>query len=105
MKLVGLPRAKAHLEITHAYRDDVISDAIEEASEIVLDYIKDRENKNEWTEETVPALIRAAVLLVLGSLWKNREGGGGEGDSIDAPNPLGIEVQRILHRYRDPALA
>ena len=99
LKLVSLARAKIHLYLTHNSDDAELELKIEDASDIVMDYLKDRSNTHNWDEATVPATVRAAVLLVLGALWENREG---NSDQADALSPT---VTALLHRYRDPALA
>lgn len=92
--LVSLTEAKKHLGIDSADAGDTAEVTLksEMASEIVLDYIEDRES--DWTDTTAPKLIKAAVLIVLGDLYADREGAG---------IPEG--VKHILRRYRDPALA
>jgi len=49
-----------------------------------------------WTPETVPVLVKAAILIVLTSLYDGRTG--------DDPL-LSDQLTGILHRLRDPALA
>lgn len=96
MALVTADEARRHLQITASGLDAdttaVVALMMESASEIVLDYVDDPEVT--WTAEDVPALIKAAVLMVLADLFHNREEGG-----------LTDGVKRILRRYRDPALA
>lgn len=64
------------------------------ATDIVLDYIERRGEIGgpDWTRETVPFLIKAAVMIVLRNLYEGEE-------------PLNAGVQSILRRYRKPALA
>lgn len=72
---------------------------IDQAEEIVLDYLK--RSESTWEDpETVPKPIQAATLLVLSALWDDRDGTG-DGDYI---KPDGA-VARLLVRFRDPALA
>lgn len=68
----------------------------EEASDIVVGYLKNP--NNGWTDRTCPPRVRAAVLMVLTSLYTNR------GDA-DAPSPISQAVIDLLARDRDPALA
>ncbi len=56
-----------------------------------------------WTIETVPPLVRAAILLVLAWLWEHR--GDDETDVVQADGYLTRPVTSLLHRYRDPAMA
>jgi len=56
-----------------------------------------------WTEATVPASVRAAILVQLGELYRNR------GDELEArpeaPTGLSPTVMSLLMRYRDPGVA
>lgn len=93
--LVTLAEAKTHLRIVGNDHDDDVTMKALQASEIVMDYLKRDAAEEYWDDETVPTLVKAAVLLALGSLFANREGG----------DPISEAVKSILHRYRDPALA
>ena len=107
MMLVSLERAKAQEYITHSVYDAEVAIKVAEASDIVLDYIGDRDNLRRWSaadplpEESasVPGVISAAVLLVFGALWEGREG------AEDSPEPISPAVERLLRRYRDPVVA
>ncbi len=97
MTLVTLAEAKEHLRVLHDDEDTLIEAQADAATDIVLDYIE-RPGPIDgpaWTQGTVPPLVRAAILLVLGSLYADREGG----------EPISMAVASILRRYRDPALA
>lgn len=91
--LVTLAEAKGHLRITDTAQDDDIDLKRMSASAIVVDYIKRPDHG--WTAETAPFLIKAAVLLVLGVIFDNRDGS----------EALSGATRSILERYRDPALA
>lgn len=81
-------------ELTDA---DVAADVAQKAADatgIVIDYLKTPEHG--WTQETVPAPVRASILLVLTIIYEYR---GGEVDPINGP------VKSLLRRRRDPALA
>lgn len=82
----------------HEDREDVAF-RVKVATGLVLDYIKDRENKREWTAETAPAPVQASILLILSDLWEHR--GGSASDDII----ISRAVRDMLHRWRDPALA
>lgn len=69
------------------------------AEAIVIDYMK--YEGTAWTYTTVPAVVRAATLLVLGALWDDREGAG----ALSALMGPGGTVALLLARRRDPALA
>jgi hypothetical protein len=90
--LVTLAEAQTELRQPNpAFAADIGKKA-EMASELVIDYIKRPDHG--WTDETVPLVVKAAILAVLQILY-------------DEPNgdPLNGNVRRMLHRFRDPALA
>jgi hypothetical protein len=91
--LVTLEAAKQHLRILDNDHDADITLKLEGASRIVIDYV-DRADL-VWTAETVPASAKVAVLLVLGALFEDREGG----------EPLSRAVVSLLAPYRRTALA
>lgn len=85
--LVDLETAKGHLSMDDDYADDIIVSKIEQATAIVLDYLKVEEEPSP-----VPKFVEAATLLVMEALF-------------DGGDPLSDVVVRLLHRYRDPAIA
>lgn len=94
-QLVDIYQAHKHLRIDDDDADEDLDIKIEQASEIVIDYLKT--SNSGWEDpDTVPYPIQAATLLVLGVLWEEREG---------AVDPLTDAVKSLLHRFRDPALA
>lgn len=92
--LVTLDEVKNRLRIDFNDDDVDVLAMSEEATDIVIGYIKQPDH--EWTYETVPFRIKAAILLVVSRLYEDR--GGTEDVLTDA-------VKRLLHRDRDPALA
>lgn len=74
---------------------------MEQAEDIVLDYLKTSLESGGWDEVTVPPRIKAAILLVLSALWDDREGKGDNGDYLRDDGP----VAQLLRRSRDPAIA
>ena len=91
--LVSLDVAKTHLRVLGDEHDADIELKARAASRIVIDHL-DRVTF-PWTEETLPDSIRSAVLLVLGALFEDREGG----------DPLGRAAQSLLAPHRRPPLA
>lgn len=91
--LVSLVTAKEHLRVISSDHDEDIQQKLDDAEDIVVDYLKKPDHG--WTEGTVPPRVRAAILLVLGALFENREGG----------DPISDAVRSVLWRDRDPALA
>ena len=98
--LVSLDRAKAHLRIDADDQDEEVSLKITDASDIVIDYLKRPDHG--WTDTDAPGQVQAAVLLVLGALWSQREGAGQNAEDLD---PISPAVVSLLRRMRDPALA
>lgn len=97
MALITLDQAKRHLQIVNDEQNEEIEEKVNEASAIVLDYLKVSEDAYEIGE--VPYLVQSATKLVIGALLENREG------NASGPEPLSQAVKDLLHRYRDPALA
>ena len=95
--IVDLETAKQHLHVIDDADDDNIFRKLEEASAIVLDYLKLDDDAyaidaSPYVEP--PKMVRVAVLLVLENLYDRPE-----------EDPLSNAVRSILHRKRDPALA
>jgi len=98
MALVTLAVAKTHLHVTTSDRDTDIQRLVDEASAIVIDYLKSRAD-DTWTDVTVPKPVQAATLLLVGHYDEHR------GDDMTADANVWAAVERLLVRYRDPALA
>lgn len=96
--LVSLHRAKEHLRVTTTDSDADIHLKVEQASAIVLEYLKSRADAG-WDDTTAPGPVQAATLLVIGHLYEHR------GDDMDRDGALWQAVERLLMRSRDPALA
>jgi hypothetical protein len=101
-QLVSFSRTLAHLRLNEGEDDDAVKDLIDAASGIIVDYLKLKAVPDDWaledgeTPSTVPGPVRSAVLLVLGTLYADREG---------ATDPLTPAVESLLMRMRDPAVA
>jgi hypothetical protein len=92
--LVTLEQAKLQLrEDDDDLVDSDISMKAQQATDIVLDYLKAPDRG--WTLETVPGEVHAAILLVLSGLYEGRDAG-------DVISPA---VVSLLMRNRDPAMA
>lgn len=96
--LVTLAEAKTHLRVTTDAQDADIQAKADQASAIVLDYLKGRADE-AWTDATVPRPVKAGVLLMLTHLYEHR----GDDPATDAD--LWDAIGRLLVRFRDPALA
>jgi hypothetical protein len=149
-RLVTPERAKEHLLVDHNYDDSKIIFMVEQASAIVLNYIKQYPRTtyqtlplvaddlimaepwpltywgpygpyrnwswyvprisyqnlppyvaDTWVDDegepnNVPGAVSVSTLMVIGNLYKDREG---------ADDPISKGVRSLLIRYRDPALA
>ena len=107
--LITLAQAKAQLRVTYTDEDTVITEYLEQASQLVLDFIKATYDEDDvatrppdWTLATVPRPIQAAVLMVTAHLWRFR---GDEAAGTATDGPIQERVQMMLSMYRDPALA
>lgn len=96
--LVTLQKAKLHLNETSDARDEDIAFKAEQASDIIVDYLKTDEAA-AYTIDTVPKPVQAAVLLMLTHLVESR------GEDMDRDEHLWNAIERLLMRFRDPALA
>lgn len=76
-----------------------LEDKIEQASDIIIDYLK--YDPTGWDADTVPRPVKAATLILLGAMWEDREGKGSE---VDYLRDNGT-IARLLRRMRDPTLA
>lgn len=94
--LVDLSTAKQWLRIDHDDEDWLVHILTDQASAMIVDYIKRPEHG--WTVETVPAHVQAAIFHVLKRLYDDR-------DSELEGGPMPDHVKAILWRERDPALA
>lgn len=113
MSMVTLRQAKLHLQILTpetsplSAQDEDIALKLEAAEDIIIDYLKRGSESPAWTEDDVPPLVRAAILLQLGELAGFR--GDDAGSSSSAPvyedGQLSPAITAILRRYRNPALA
>ncbi|MGC4252438.1 MAG: head-tail connector protein [Sphingobium sp.] len=92
--LLTLAEAKAQLAVLSDDQDATILMDVQMASDIVMGYIKKDAEDLGWTVDTVPFRIKAAVILVLRTLFFS-----GEGD------PLNEAAKALLYRDRDPAIA
>lgn len=92
--LATVTEAKQRLRVDFSDDDTLIEALLEEATDIVVGYIKNPDHG--WDAQTVPGRIKAAILLVTGSLYENRDATG---------EVLTEGVRALLHRDRDPSLA
>lgn len=94
--LVDLRTAKAWLHVMHDDQDLLIQRLIDQASAIVVDFIKRPDHG--WTPETLPPHVEAAIFHVLKRLYDDPAG------ELEG-GPLAPFVKDMLWRERDPAIA
>lgn len=110
--LVTLAAAKDHLRIDNSDDDNDLTLKIHAASGTVLNYI--RNGADEFTDSAgdpildsndvpigIPFEIQAATLLLVGYLYKDRDG---DPDKAFTHGYLPMGVMSLLYPYRDPAL-
>ncbi len=109
INLVTFTEAKEHLNVDHDMDDVKINQQRRQASAVVLDYLKTDiyETAFDWVDEfgepianNIPMEVAAAVLLVLGAAYSNRDG-----DAFRSPQLLSQACMDLLWRHRDPAMA
>ena len=93
---ISLDLAKAHLRIgDDTSLDTLIEQYLEMAFAIAEDYTN-RKLAQEFSAESIPASIKAAVLLILGTLFDN------EADVVVGRSvaQLPLTAERLLHPWR-----
>lgn len=101
MSLVSLAQVKDHLRIpqTTTDRDVDVQRRIDQAGAIVSNYLKAQADPT-WDEYTTPMPVQAGVLLVLAHFDEHR------GDDMQQTDEaFWMALERLLTRFRDPALA
>ena len=91
MTLATLEQAKRQLMIVGSEHDEDVTEKLAQASDIVRDYIGDE--AAEWTADTAPPRVVAAVMLTLSSLFD---------DGAEARLPDG--AKDLLRRTRRPVI-
>lgn len=97
--LVTLAQAKMHLRIDVSTDDVDIQLKLDQAEAIILDYLKDRADPAWVDPATAPLPVTAAILLMTARLYEHR------GDAEKEDRDLWTALERLLMRFRDPALA
>ncbi len=88
--MLTLQDAKEHLRVDDCCEDMLIARLIDAATASVGDYI----NATEPLDDTAPAPVRAAALLLVGALYEQRES---QGDRPYNKNPA---FEALLNPYR-----
>ena len=97
MTVLTLDEIKAHLRLDGSEDDAQLTLLSEAAEDYAAQYLG---RSLPWLDDlgapvAVPASIRAALLLVIGDLYENREGAFVGVSRVDNPT-----VERLLHFYR-----
>lgn len=92
--LVSLADVKTRLGFDFSYDDAALTLIINEAQDHVLKYIDPV--APPYTDETVPARIRSAIILVVARLYTGR----GEDGEVLSPS-----IKSLLRRDRKPVVA
>ena len=103
--ILSLADAKAHLRVTGTRFDADLELKIIQTSAIVFNYLKlDMASPLSfpWTGD-IPWDVQAAAMLILGDLWRYREGS--QNTDTYKFDPISPAVESLLRRWRDPAMA
>lgn len=108
MNLITLKQAKKHVSQDTSFDDSMLEEMRFRASAIILDYLKTDVSDTgfDWVDafgepsNTIPGVVTAATLIVLGSMYENRDG-----DAWRSPQVLSQSVVDILMRSRDMTMA
>ena len=97
MAVLTLTEIKAHLRLDGADQDDQLTLLNSAAEDYAAQYLG---RAIPWKDEQgvdvpVPASVKGALLLIIGDLYENREGGIVGSTHTDNPT-----VERLLHFYR-----
>ena len=88
--MLTLPEVKLHCRIDHAEEDALLSAMIDAAVASVGDYI----NAAEPLDDTAPAPVKAAAMLLVGDLYANQEA------LVERPLSKNPPFERLLNPYR-----
>ncbi len=93
---ISLELAKAHLRVGDSSHDDELIVAKLEMAFGVASDLTNRDLINDFTAESLPPAIKAAVLLILGTLYDN------ESDNIvgRSVSELSITAEKLLLPWR-----
>lgn len=103
--LVSLDEAKRQIRQTQDHEDEHIQLQIEAASASVMAYLKSYDfidSGGDVIDADVPAQVKQATLLLVGFLFRDRDG---QSASDWKDGYLPAPVISLLYNLRDPALA
>ena len=88
--MLTLAEVKLHCRIDHTEEDALLAAMIDAATASVGDYI----NAAEPLDDTAPAPVKAAAMLLVGDLYSNREA------LVERPLSKNPTFERLLNPYR-----
>lgn len=93
---ISLELAKAHLRVGDSSHDDELIAAKLEMAFGVAEDMTNRDIRKEYTCETLPPAIKAAILLILGTLYDN------ESDNVvgRSVSELSLTAEKLLLPWR-----
>lgn len=115
MPLVTLEQLKGHLKITHADEDRDLELKLQQATSLVLHYLKRTDLGSPLETDTSliepselttveRAIVQAAIMKVAANFDRFR-GDEAEGDNPSTQEFLTSDIRGILSMLRDPAIA
>lgn len=94
MAIVSLSEAKSHLRVDQSNEDTLIQIYIDAAVDHVREYLNGEIKGELDSPVSTPASIKAAIFLLVGDLYENREAGS---EAEIKRNPA---VDALLYPYR-----
>jgi hypothetical protein len=97
--LLSLTQAKAQLRVTHDEEDFYIEEVLADAEDIIASFMGDLFDA-DWTPQTVPGAVRAAILKQMTYMWSHR-GEDAEPTGEDSGLAPGVRWLLQANGYRD----
>lgn len=95
--LISLAVAKQQLKITDDDHDAEVTRKSHEATDTILDYLKHGADP-AWDADSVPLPVAAAIQMLLSHIYD-------EPPDAEADAKVWAAIDRLLARFRDPAIA
>jgi len=95
MPVVEIAEVKTHLRIQNDLEDSALEIYIAAADEIICNYCNLDALPTGESPDPVPASMRAAALLIVGDLYKNKEA------NLDKQAYANPAVDALLYPYRE----
>lgn len=95
--LLTLEAAKRHLRVTDTAHDVDVQEKLDEAQDVILDYLGEQVDPL-WTDTTTPKRVLTAIKIYLTLLYEHR------GDDMAAEAATWTSIRRLLERTRMQAI-